>query len=188
VVVSARPFGTRAVFNYAQYTGAQYIAGRYTPGTFTNQIQRKFLEPRLLIVTDPRTDAQPVKEASFVNIPTIAFVDTDSPLRHVDVAIPCNNKTPNSIALMYWLLAREVLRMRGTLQRNQQWDQPVDLLIYRDPVEAEKAAAEAKESKEEATEDAGDAAVKSDWYGPADQQDAQAGTQQVRRFVACCWR
>jgi len=63
VVVAARPFGQRAVFKFAQYTGAQYIAGRYTPGTFTNQIQRKFLEPRLLIVTDPRTDHQPVKEA-----------------------------------------------------------------------------------------------------------------------------
>jgi len=176
VVVSARPFGTRAVFKYAQYTGAQYIAGRYTPGTFTNQIQRKFLEPRLLIVTDPRTDAQPVKEASFVNIPTIAFVDTDSPLRHVDVAIPCNNKTPNSIALMYWLLAREVLRMRGTLQRNQQWDQPVDLFIYRDPVEAEKAAAEAKENKDESGDQGGDAGQKGEWDGN-EQQDFQGSAQ-----------
>jgi small subunit ribosomal protein SAe len=149
VVVSARPFGTRAVFKYAQHTQAQYIAGRYTPGTFTNQIQRKFLEPRLLIVTDPRTDHQPVKEASYVNIPVIAFVDTDSPLEHIDIAIPCNNKSANSIALMYWLLAREVQRMRGTLQRNQQWDQPVDLFIYRDPEEAEKQAADQKEAKED---------------------------------------
>lgn len=58
VVVSSRQFGQRSVFKYAQHTGAQYIGGRYTPGTLTNQVQRSFLEPRLLIVTDPITDHQ----------------------------------------------------------------------------------------------------------------------------------
>jgi len=41
IVVSARPYGQRAVFKFAQYIGASYIGGRYTPGTFTNQIQKK---------------------------------------------------------------------------------------------------------------------------------------------------
>ncbi len=58
VAISARPYGQRAVLKFAHYTSANYIAGRYTPGTFTNQIQKKFLEPRLLLVTDPRTDHQ----------------------------------------------------------------------------------------------------------------------------------
>ena len=58
VVMSARPYGQRAVFKFAQYTGAKSIAGRHTPGTFTNQIQTYFDEPRLLLLTDPRTDHQ----------------------------------------------------------------------------------------------------------------------------------
>ena len=79
IAISARPYGQRAVLKFAQYTGAASIAGRFTPGTFTNQITKQFREPRILVITDPRTDSQAVAEASYVNLPVIAFCDSDSP-------------------------------------------------------------------------------------------------------------
>jgi len=145
------PYAQRAVLKFAKHTGVQAIAGRFTPGTFTNYIQAKYTEPRLLIVTDTLKDHQPLTEASYCNMPVIAFVDTDSSIRGVDIAIPCNNKGKYSIALMYWLLSREVLRLRDSISRQQPWDVMVDMFVYPDQDELEKQEA-AQEAQAAAVE------------------------------------
>ena len=150
-MISSRTYGHRAVLKFAANTGAQAIAGRFTPGNFTNYITRSFKEPRLIVVTDPRFDHQAIREASYVNIPVIAFCDTDAPLKFVDVAIPTNNKARNAVGLVWWLLAREVLRLRGTIPRTSDgWNVMVDMFFYRDPEEVERQQQEEAQSKTQA--------------------------------------
>jgi small subunit ribosomal protein SAe len=151
-VISGPIIGQRAALKFANFTGAQAIAGRYTPGTFTNQIQEKFIEPRLLIITDPRADHQALKEASYVNLPTIALCNSDSSACNVDIVIPCNNRSTESVGLIYWLLAREILFLRGTIPRTQPWDVMVDMFFYRPPEEiiAEKKAQEEAQAQAQA--------------------------------------
>ncbi|MEO2193300.1 MAG: 30S ribosomal protein S2 [bacterium] len=151
VAISARPYGQRGVLKFAHHTGANGVVGRHTPGSFTNQSQKGFSEPRLVIVTDPRTDHQAIREAGYMNIPVIAFCDTDSDLAGIDIAIPANNKGKHAIGMLYWLLTRMVLQMRGSVSAVSPWDVMVDMFFYREPEELkeqeeaqEAAAAEAE--------------------------------------------
>merc|ERR1712228_16282 len=155
LVISSRQYAQRAILKYATYTGANYFVGKWTPGTLTNQNTKKFQEPRLIIVCDPRLDHQCLNEASYMNIPVIALCDTDSPLNWVDVAIPANNKSIFSLAYTIWLLTREVLQIKSEIPRDSEWDVMVDLFMYRDPdatKEAEKVEAPEEGEAEENAE------------------------------------
>jgi len=175
MVVSARPYGHRAALKFARYIGgAEAAVGRYTPGTFTNYLTRSFREPRLVICTDPLSDYQAICEASYVNIPIISLADTDSSLSFVDIAIPTNNKAKHSIGLIYWLLARTVLRLRGTLDYATPWDVMVDMFFYRDPEEIEKEN-EANAAGEESNVEWGAAADEVDWTIEGSAAEGPAG-------------
>ena len=117
LIVSARQYGQRPALMFAKATGATANVGRFVPNTLTNPAFRGFIEPDVLIATDPSGDAQAVNEAVDVGIPVIALCDTNNMTSNVDLVIPTNNKGRKALTLIYWLLARQVLRESGQEDR-----------------------------------------------------------------------
>ncbi|HIH72452.1 MAG: small subunit ribosomal protein [Thermococcaceae archaeon] len=126
LAVSVRLYGQKPVKKFGEVTGARSIPGRFLPGTMTNPQVRNFFEPDVLIVTDPRADHQALKEAIEIGIPIVALVDTENLLSYVDLAIPTNNKGRKSLALIYWILAREILFNRGDISSREDFKVPVE--------------------------------------------------------------
>ncbi len=116
LVVSQRIYGHRPIEMFAKVVGARAIPGRMIPGTLTNPSLPHFIEPEVIILTDPAVDQQALREAAKMRIPIVAIVDVNNRLSFVDLAIPANNKGRKSLALIYWLLAREILKNRGDIK------------------------------------------------------------------------
>ncbi|MCX9014642.1 MAG: 30S ribosomal protein S2 [Candidatus Methanoperedens sp.] len=113
LVVSARQYGHYPSEMFAKATGARVITGRFIPGTLTNPKLGVFTEPDVLVVTDPGGDSQAVNEAVSIGIPVIGLSDTNNSTSNVELVIPTNNKGRKALALIYWLLAKQVLAEKG---------------------------------------------------------------------------
>jgi len=125
-VVSSRLYGRTPVEKFCELTRCMPIVGRFMPGLISNPLQPRHTEPQLLMVTDPRADCQAIKEASVAGVPVVGLCDTDNALSGVDLAIPVNNKGRKALAMVFWLLARQVMRDRGELPPDGGIPQTVD--------------------------------------------------------------
>ena len=114
-VTTAREYGKTPVEKFCQLTGATALIGRFMPGTFTNPSLPRYLEPEIVLVTDPQADQQAVSEATRAGVPVIAISNSDNVTSKVDLVIPANNRGRKALATVYWLLAREVLKKQGTI-------------------------------------------------------------------------
>ncbi len=112
LVVSRKEAGHEPAQKFAETTGFRFITGRFMPGSLTNPTYEKFFEPELIVITDPSSDRQALKEAIQMRIPIIGLADTFNSTSFLDLIIPCNNKGKKSLALIYYLIAREVCRIK----------------------------------------------------------------------------
>jgi small subunit ribosomal protein S2 len=113
LVTSSRQYGRFPAEKFAEAVGARARTGRFIPGTLTNPQYDGYIEPDVLVVTDPIGDAQAVKEAITVGIPVIAMCDSNNQTSNVDLVVPTNNKGRRALSVVYWLLANETLDRRG---------------------------------------------------------------------------
>ena len=116
LIVSVRQYGQKPIKKLAEHTGIQVLDGRFRPGTLTNPNAKGFLEPELLIVTDPLADAQALHEAENIGIPVVGLCDTNNETKYLDLVIPTNNKGRRALALVYWLLTRAILKEQGKIE------------------------------------------------------------------------
>ena len=122
LVVATRQYGQAPVKKFGEVTGCKTIPGRFIPGTLTNPSYAKFIEPKVIVVTDPRSDSQAILESKQNGIPVVALCDSENLLANVDICVPSNNKGRKAIALIYWLLARQLLRERGVIGEDEDLD------------------------------------------------------------------
>ncbi len=113
LVASSRQYGRYPAERFAEVVGAEALTGRFIPGTLTNPQYSGYIEPDVVIVTDPIGDAQAVTEAITVGIPVIAMCDSNNNHENIDLVIPTNNKGRKALAVVYWLLANETIDRRG---------------------------------------------------------------------------
>ncbi len=122
LIVSARQYGSQPIQMFSKVVGTMSIAGRFIPGILTNPDLPSFIEPEVIIAVDPSADNQALKEAISIGIPIVALVDSNNTLENVDIAIPTNNKGRKALALVFWLLAREILLQKEKIDNRDDFE------------------------------------------------------------------
>ncbi|MFO7872246.1 MAG: 30S ribosomal protein S2 [Candidatus Undinarchaeales archaeon] len=126
MVVSGRDVGKKPARKFAETIGAKAIIKRFMPGSLTNPAFEKHIEPEVLFVVDPGADKQAVKEAINMNIPIVSLVNSNNMTQNIDLLVPVNNRGKKSLALIFWILAREVLKARDEIKDNSDFTLKVE--------------------------------------------------------------
>jgi small subunit ribosomal protein S2 len=126
LVVCQRQYGQKPARTFAKNIGAKSMVGRFVPGTLTNPHLPTYFEPDVIVVTDPSADQQALREAVNIGIPVLALCDANNDLKFVDLAIPANNKGRRSLALVYWLLTREVVKAKNIITKDEEFSLELD--------------------------------------------------------------
>lgn len=130
-VFTTRQYASVPSTKMARMCGFKAIPGRFIPGTLTNPHYANYIEPDVIVVTDPRADKQALTEATTRGIPVVALCDTDNIISNVDLVIPVNNKGRKSLAMVYYLLTRQILRERGELGETEELPVSVDDFAFK---------------------------------------------------------
>ena len=150
MVVSRKSVAHKPAVKFAEVVGSRASIGRFLPGTITNPSFRNYYEPDVVVVADPLIDKQAVKEASDLRIPIVALCDTFNETTNVDFVIPCNNKGRKAVAVILWFLAREILRERKKIEKDEDFSvKPEEFEMAEGEIQEEPGVREKREREEE---------------------------------------
>lgn len=126
LIAGRRESAWKPIKLFSQVTGVRVFAGRYPPGILTNPNLDSFIEVKVILVVDSGPDRNAVMDALKMGIPVIAICDTNNQANNIDIVVPSNNKGKKSLGLFFWILAREYLRNRGILKKDQELKEKVE--------------------------------------------------------------
>lgn len=119
VIACRRENGWKGVKLFSKLTGITVYAGRYPPGLLTNPQLENFTESKIVFVVDPWHDKNIVNDAMRKGTPIMALCDTNNTANNIDLVIPCNNKGKKSLGLIFWIFAKEYLKNRGMIKKEE---------------------------------------------------------------------
>jgi small subunit ribosomal protein S2 len=143
MVISRKAVGWKPAMKFTEAVGGKAVAGRFLPGIITNPSFPGYYEPEVVVITDPLIDLQAIEEAIKMRIPIVALCDTSNETQSIDIIIPVNNKGRKALATVYWLLAREILKNKGTIKQDE------DFKMKAEDFESEEMEKSERESKKE---------------------------------------
>ncbi len=126
IVCSGRQYAETPVEKFCEIHGSKKILGRFMPGTLTNPSLPYYIEPKLILISDPQVDGQAITEATNAGIPVIGIANTDNITSNIDVIIPANNRGRKALAAVYWLLMRQILIEKGELGEDDLTEYEID--------------------------------------------------------------
>ena len=174
LVVASRLYSGNAAGKFSKLTGIEVLGGRFVPGTMTNLKLPNFKEPKLLIVCDPKGEWEAIREASMTGVPVIGLCDTDNNTAFIDWIVPANNKGRRSLAVIFYLLAREIMMSQGKIKSYDEFDHRLEYFERFESEEEKKKEAERKKKAEGAKE------AEAKESAQADKDKADEGSEEER--------
>jgi len=126
IVCTGRRYAETPIEKFCEMLGSKKLLGRFMPGTLTNPSLPYYIEPKLVLISDPQVDEQAITEATNAGIPVIGIANTDNITSKLDVIIPANNRGRKALATVYWLLVRQILIERGELKEDEPMKYEID--------------------------------------------------------------
>jgi small subunit ribosomal protein S2 len=153
LVVASRVYSSNPATTFSKVTRVPVDKGRFIPGTMTNMSHKGFKEPKLIFVCDPKGEREAISEAASNGVPVIALCDTDNETKFIDLVVPINNKGRRSLALIFYIIAREIALSQGQIKSYEEFEYDIRAFEQGSGEEEEKEKKESEEASQEIPEE-----------------------------------
>ena len=113
ILICKREAGWKAAEMFGELTGIRVFSKKYPAGILTNIRLPTFFENEMTIITDQWIDKNALNDTLKVHKKVLMICDTNNFPKGATQIIIGNNKSPKSIGLIFYLLARGFCKAKG---------------------------------------------------------------------------